>query len=761
MESIIKRAVVQVVVNPSQSPTELVAIPQEIPSYCTPSIDYVTKAVTRILYSLVMLISLLIKKSEIEVWDSFFAKRSCLVLSRLVDIGKRGFLEKSFKNFCSWPMARCLGNDLPSVKFNIDYQRLFGRRVRRVILARVPQGSVTVRKTVNVRSLEFADALLKLKGCCVKVPKEFVEQSFREYKETLSKVEHQVEEVEEEEEEGGKKKEEVGEADVFREPSRTEMLHKAIDKVVNEVFPVVPPKYFGDDDIIPSVSSSLESTRKQGGAWNFIRERQEIGPFASPMLIRYAVVHPAGGMPFPVYGHYCDTTGEFVYNGQRVRARVSPVLEPCKVRWISIGESAPYLKAKAWNRLVYRYLPRHPTFALTGRPLEVGDFQGFTQKYLLSGDYKGATDTLKSSISNYTLLSITKRLYKKGNWFQRYNGLRSSLTGHTLEYGDQKFDQETGQLMGSFLSFPILCIVNAAVNRLYLDPTLETPLRDLPLKINGDDVAACSDKDFSDWSDTICLAGFKLSLGKNYVHQDVMCINSQFLRRLKSGAFKECFPIRLNLVFGQDSDGDGGIFGNHVSRPEHLQLCTLGAMARTLVEGRPAWQARSLLKFFIRENSATLKSSSRSWWTPEELGGVGLPYRYRTSPITPQARRIASYLMTRPQPEDVLLYAPRGSPTTTFACQKWMRDCKEVLVRRGYVFTWLHDEEKDSPPPIPLKHYVGYDASPAEKTTRDHYHKLAKLVATEQWITPCLDSTLLRFSEKPRKAGWVRLSSRK
>merc|ERR1712156_39191 len=53
------------------------------------------------------------------------------------------------------------------------------------------------------------------------------------------------------------------------------------------------------------------------------------------------------------------------------------------------------------------------------------------------------------------------------------------------------FDQVWGQVMGSPISFPLLCLVNGAMNRLVQEIDQDRPmfLEDCPMKINGDDSA--------------------------------------------------------------------------------------------------------------------------------------------------------------------------------------------------------------------------------------------------------------------------------
>jgi hypothetical protein len=549
--------------------------------------------------------------------------------------------------------------------------------------------------------------------------------------------------------------------------SLLDRLEESIVKTVREVFRPARPCDYNDDDVIPSVSSSFANSRGLGGAWNELLaesgDDDRTVKSADLLQICYSPVH---GM-VEVYGFIVHLSGEFTYE-RRVSARVVPILEACKVRWVSIGEAKAYFRAKAWNRLVYQQLPNHKTFALIGRPLCVDDVNDMVHTYLLSGDYKGATDTLDPYWSELVFEEITKVIYARDQgygWATRVVGLRSMLTKHSMSYTDSRtktvrtFDQHTGQLMGSFLSFPILCVLNAAVNRLYLDPSLQKPIAELPLLVNGDDVMMSSSEPFDGWANHVGLVGLTPSLGKNYVHTHVVCLNSEFyLRETPNSTFERIHPWKINLIYGQDSDADGGLFGQHVSRPEHLQLSTLGAMARTMVAHQTDEDKEKLLSEFIRNNSKTLKSTQRCWWTPEELGGVGLPLSPATiGRVNDDGRLVASYLMSRVLPEDALGYAAHGSPVFTFACRQWMSDCNRLYPVKGYTYRWLTDSEVSAPPPVQLKNYIGLGAAPQKAEYIENYRDLfKKVLKAKNFLTPCSDETLLKFAAKPRRAGWVR-----
>jgi hypothetical protein len=90
--------------------------------------------------------------------------------------------------------------------------------------------------------------------------------------------------------------------------------------------------------------------------------------------------------------------------------------------------------------------------------------------------------------------------------------------------------QKWGQLMGSPMSFPILCIVNAAINRHFLELTYEKDLtlRQCPMMINGDDILMIIRRhDLKFWEHLVSTAGLTPSLGKNYFSDKFAMINSR------------------------------------------------------------------------------------------------------------------------------------------------------------------------------------------------------------------------------------------
>lgn len=781
-----------------------------------------------------------------------------------------GCLEKAFKLFCAWPMARMLAQDLPTSTLNwFNYEFTCGPILRRFLRARCVPANVRSRAR-----LEIASDMLFLKRGLATVSPEFVENELRSHMETLSK------------EPVAPPPRTVAVALKPGAPVRQVDLDRRIklacELIVREVFP--PGCGASPKPTMPSFNGCNATTRSNGGAFEELHQtgwtnqafaepsakkakRFPAGeefdgyrtgelPFTwlgnqtttvlEPELVRF-VTHPfraarrsmcAGGYGTIVLGYpleeyrferrlayqgsrydsspfriptqswepfktheegeydawstpvdFADspvrTTREELdeltapFRTLRVKARTAAVCEPVKVRVISGGDAESYHRCKRFNSVLMRHLGQHPTFRLTGRPSREDDFCLFDKEFLLSGDYKGATDTIDPVWSEFCLLLVAERL---GVAADEVPNMLACLTRHTLSYsfGEAKqktiltVDQKTGQLMGSFMSFPILCILNAAVNWVYLDPTLQTPLRELPLLINGDDVAASSDRDFSDWSEYVARVGFKLSLGKNYIHRDVMTINSEIrIRRSRQfwlyfglvPTFERVSALNLGLLYGADqSTGndslEGRIFGVQVpgcegggSLAENCQ-----ALLRSLGHGwDPDDAARtSVIDLYVDRNRVLLGAiasrTKRNWFLPRHLGGVGIPLTRRgLDSIGDPARKLAARMLCEPAASDIAPLALE-SADAKMVMKVMSTDETDLRSALRQSLVWTSAGERSPPVGLSLWDYAALGTADAEPEPAYGAGHALKGCATS--LSPVSDATLLRESRWPMRLIW-------
>jgi hypothetical protein len=201
--------------------------------------------------------------------------------------------------------------------------------------------------------------------------------------------------------------------------------------------------------------------------------------------------------------------------------------------------------------------------------------------------------------------------------------------------------------MGSPLSFPILCLVNAAICSLSYKRDWEfsdVPLSEQPLLVNGDDcVMNFNSRQKEAWERISAHAGLSPSVGKCYYSARFLQINSEnFI--LEDGKFVSIPYINFSLCNPVKAKG---------GEPRHWS--DLGATARQFVKGHDDSVKPRLMQIFIRRQSIRYNKqipSGMSWWLPECLGGLGLPYHPVDGSSVPshlsrQQLRLATYLRGR------------------------------------------------------------------------------------------------------------------
>jgi len=119
-----------------------------------------------------------------------------------------------------------------------------------------------------------------------------------------------------------------------------------------------------------------------------------------------------------------------------------------------------------------------------------------------------------------------------------------SLVRHRLFYrldtGDYEgFEQRWGQLMGSPVSFPILCLANfitafTVIKRRHAQLTPFIFLNLYDIIVNGDDIAFRIERElYPTWIKFVGAVGFAISRGKNYESQNFIIVNSEYRRPIK------------------------------------------------------------------------------------------------------------------------------------------------------------------------------------------------------------------------------------
>lgn len=321
-------------------------------------------------------------------------------------------------------------------------------------------------------------------------------------------------------------------------------------------------------------------------------------------------------------------------------AEAVPLAEALKVRVITKGPPLTQFVLAPLQKFMWKTLKSHPVFKLIGEPVSVDDLLPrlgylFPGEAWLSGDYSDATNQLNPRLSELAWDSIC-RICEVPNALWLLG--RRVLTGHLLVVDKKKglvSEQAWGQLMGSIISFPILCIVNAAVCRLSIKHDLgrEVRLLDCPLLVNGDDcLFKVSEAGLNAWKTFGTMAGLSPSVGKVYFSKSFCNINSTFFRyyQRREEPFTRVPVIRLGLVMGMkrsiaEIEHDEpllNLLGNGVEWDS-----SLGARHRALMFECPEKCKERVHKKFLTKNSSLLEAASdymMPWYIPECYGGVGL-----------------------------------------------------------------------------------------------------------------------------------------
>jgi len=321
---------------------------------------------------------------------------------------------------------------------------------------------------------------------------------------------------------------------------------------------------------------------------------------------------------------------------------VSPVglSEPLKVRVISKGPPLLYTALKPLQKFLWKTLKRHQVFSLIGRYVLPDDIQwclGDLEdgEVAVSGDYQASTDNLHSWVSETLLDQLLICLGENAtdedlvlspkDFFQSLRTLcLKALTKHTFSHNGLK-PQKEGQLMGSIISFPFLCLANAALCRRSMEVSDRKVYnlygsRCVPLLVNGDD---CLFKGRDGrirqiWEAMASHAGLSSSVGKTYFSRDFCTINSTIFEWSVTQWVERKY-INLGLLHGQKRSVVSG--SSSMNQPE----AQLGVLARELKRSCPPRLWPSVKNRFISLNSIALKTYQVPWFVPEWLGGLGLP----------------------------------------------------------------------------------------------------------------------------------------
>jgi len=316
--------------------------------------------------------------------------------------------------------------------------------------------------------------------------------------------------------------------------------------------------------------------------------------------------------------------------------------EALKIRTISKGPPLTYTALRPLWKFMHDQLRKLKTFSLIGTPDTEEIILNILGKSLcdgymfMSGDYKAATDNIHSWVSEHVAECISDELKLSDD--ERELFIRA-LTRHVFDTPEGPKEQKTGQLMGSIVSFPILCIINAAMCRwaMELAELKFKKLENCALGVNGDDCVLKSKLSvYSYWHDITSFVGLEESIGKTFQSKAFLNINSKTYlfnpdyhliecERTGGGTvhrecpYEEVMYVNMGTLTGQARSGVIKISDQDDPR------ATLATRAKTLLQYCPEDLRDRVMREFLTRNRKILDSTGLPWFIPEWLGGLGLP----------------------------------------------------------------------------------------------------------------------------------------
>lgn len=409
------------------------------------------------------------------------------------------------------------------------------------------------------------------------------------------------------------------------------------------------------------------------------------------------------------------------YSGDEpAKAGVVALREPFKVRIITKSDSMVNYYGIPLQKKLISFFREDPVFQLMGRPLTLDIInKAYTcvppSHLLVSGDYSAATDNIYMNVSHAVLSKILSKLnisqesrvvllktmmgqnlYYR-NTFDQFmddptypseikNILRdiknkNKKNKYTKEDYNRKLDQlfelwqipkgfhlqKRGQLMGSILSFQVLCLVNFSMFAISVSEFEGIPLESVTtsycdmkygLRINGDDISFHASQDFiSHWSRVFPRSGLTESVGKNFVSPNKITINSRMYSgiRDKDNKFewKEVCFVNLGLLLATEDH----IVESTNQRKVDL-VKSLPAIQREFLR-QPENSVRKVNyelfnQFMFFQTNFLGNISGPNWYLPTWVGGLGLECPKDETIIYNKVQHtVATLALTRNSVEDV------------------------------------------------------------------------------------------------------------
>ncbi len=352
----------------------------------------------------------------------------------------------------------------------------------------------------------------------------------------------------------------------------------------------------------------------------------------------------------------------------KLHCTIQAVIEPLKVRIISKGPAFSYYVSGGYQKALHGALREIKCFRLIGRPVSPTDlmdcvYESDEPLYWISGDYKASTDNLSAGLSqsinrlltaglpfnliyraclephvcHYPKVRVDESLCDEFKMWCSSRGLAADeyITHKDGEIWVQVPDitQVNAQLMGSRVSFPILCLANLAlylkvksVSTGILNPSRTQIIQWMNrVLINGDDILFCGPRREFDLLEKFgAMVGLSLSVGKAYVHHAYANVNStSFVMNLREpGAIpREVQYLNTGLYFGQHKVlGNTGEGEDGEDRTHYVDV-----IDRVMDGCLPGRQKEILISYLTQHREGILREcGGRNLFIHRSLGGMGV-----------------------------------------------------------------------------------------------------------------------------------------
>lgn len=455
-------------------------------------------------------------------------------------VDEKGWV-KRFKYFSARPLAEYLRNELPPCPEPFEFTGLARKWTRNRL------------RCFNRKNTHLWYSWFQSKRCCLPSSDEFLEDTYKDHLTSLTR----------------KDPGQLSTIDAaFSNPTFLGVLNQ-LRRGLSSCVEASASRWSA------SISACFERTRSRGGQHRTLEElslmttESSIAPLTDFDLIRHTSVllemrsfeHIEGfGRGVIERRESCGRedweslnalSWSYSWWNAPLSCEIKGVIEPLKVRVISKGEALPYFSQRWLQKGLHDQMRRMPCFRLLGRPVCSTDLVDIWQSAAyedewFSIDYSAATDGLSWSFSSrilaFLLQDFSPVILKRA---------LKVLGPHRLYYpvqGGREFrgTQSNGQLMGSILSFPILCLANLATYLLTVWEHRRGWRADELLRgvlVNGDDMVYAADRSL--WPLHCRISnelGLSMSVGKAYHHDRYANINStSFIYPLR----RESLPMEV------------------------------------------------------------------------------------------------------------------------------------------------------------------------------------------------------------------------